>query len=207
MELQTISKIIIQAQEAFLIVKFLCEEETDPDTHYEKHMNAFFRYSRIVYWQLTVIELSKLFLSRQTERFNLITFLNKLRPGGLFQKFKISNEKIDGWQNRISAQTDDIENLKQQRDKVYVHTDSDNEGVANEVSLEKAENLLRIAKEVVKEINLTCFQTSYIFTPVGSPSENLKSCINNLTIAKKVKMEGYRRVAKKYGLEDELPDN
>ena len=83
-----------------------------------KKTNPFFHYSRVAYWQLTVIELSKLFLHRDTERFSLVRFLNKLRPSGVFHGFKISNDKVDDWYNRIIAQKDDIENLKKQRDKV-----------------------------------------------------------------------------------------
>lgn len=204
-EIQTIAKIILQAQEAFLIVKYLSKEETDTDAHYEKKMNAFFHYSRVAYWQLTVIELSKLFLQRDTERFNLLKFLKKLRPDGVFSGFKISNEKIDDWQIRILAQQDDIDNLRLQRDKVYVHTDSDNEEINNKVSFEQTDTLLTISKEIVKEVYITCFDSGYSFDLIGSPAKNLKFCIDRLTKEKKANMEGYGNLAKKYDLEDELP--
>lgn len=204
-EIETIAKIILQAQEDFLIVKYLSKEETDSDVHYEKKMNSFFHYSRVAYWQLTVIELSKLFLQRGTERFNLVKFLRKLRPDGVFRGFKISNEKIDDWENRILAQQDDIDNLRLQRDKVYVHTDSDNEEINNQVSFERTDKLLTISREIVKEVYITCYDSGYSFDLIGSPVENLKFCIERLTKEKKAKMEGYRNLAKKYDLEDELP--
>ena len=120
LELENIVKTIIQAQEALLIVKYLSVEENDPDKQYEKSKNSFFFYSRIMFWRLSVIELSKLFLKRDTEKYNLNKFLNKLSQGGIYSRLSISQEKISDWKNRIESQSEDIKNLMLQRDQVYV---------------------------------------------------------------------------------------
>jgi len=201
-EISRITNIIFKAQEAYLIVKYLSSNENDDYTSYEKNMNSFFAYSKAIYWQVTVIELSKLYIDR--ERFNLIKFLNKLKPNGHFASINISESKVIEWQERISQSQSLIDNLKSQRDKVYAHDDSDN-NVENIVSIEDTLKILTIAHEIAKEINNTHFKRSIMFDMLNSPAANLKYNIERLVSEKKNSMEKYREIAKQYGLEDELP--
>lgn len=201
-EISRVTKIFFKAQEAFFVVKYLCSEEDDNYTSYEKNMNSFFAYSKAIYWQVTVIELSKLYIDR--ERFNLTKLLGKLKSNGHFVSVNISESKVIEWEDIISQSQSLIDNLKLQRDKVYAHDDYDN-NVENIVSIEDALKLLTIAHEIIKEINNTHFNRSIMFNMLNSPTSNLKYNIERLANEKKNQMEKYRELAKQYDLDDELP--
>src|SRR5690606_9321927 len=129
LELSRITNIVFKAQEAFLIVKYLISEEEDSYASYEKNMNAFFPYSMNIYWQITTLELCKLFLDR--ESFNLIKFIDKLKSDGHYGSLNIQTEKISIWEQRIATSQPLIENLKLQRDKLYAHDDPNNHNIIN----------------------------------------------------------------------------
>lgn len=204
LEISRITNIIFKAQEAYFIVEYLSSDESDSYFSYEKGMNSFFAYSRRIYWQVTVMELSKLFVDR--ERFNLIKFLAKLRPDGCFSSAGISEIKVAEWESRIIQLSFLINNLKAQRDKVYAHDDFNN-NIDNIVSLENGLKLLTIAHEIVKEINNTYFSRGIVFDLINSPVINLKYTIERLAKERKDYIENYRQLAKEYGLEDELPSS
>lgn len=203
LELESIVKTIIQAQEALLIVKYLSVEEDDPDKQYEKSENSFFFYSRIMFWRLSVIELSKLFLERDTEKYNFNKFLNKLSRSGIYANHGISQEKIFDWKNRVVSQKEDIENLKLQRDQVYVHIDSTADTANNTISFFQAQKLLLLAQEIIKDVYKTCYQTDYKFELLNSPSKNLESCIERLAKARSIELVELHQLKKAHGLNDE----
>lgn len=67
-ELSVITSILIKAQELFLIVEYLYGQEVDKDMSYIKKVNAFFGYSKFIYWQILIIELAKLFYFNQKDK-------------------------------------------------------------------------------------------------------------------------------------------
>jgi hypothetical protein len=201
-EFSRIINIIYKAQEAFWILKYLCEKEEDGYLSYEKNMNSFFAYSRSIYWQVTVMEISKLFVDR--DRFNLNKFLSKLKPNAHYSKINILEAKVQDWEFRINNHKEKIGNLKLQRDKVYAHDDLENK-IENIVSLEDVQSLLEIAKDIATEVYYVYFSMGISFDMINSPAKNLKYNIERLAEAKKTYMENYRDLAIQYGIEDELP--
>ncbi|WP_332733846.1 hypothetical protein [Flavihumibacter sp.] len=102
-------------------------------------MSSFFQFSLRLCWRVTVIELWKLFSTSIGDKFRLNIFLNKLKPGGVYEHAVISFNRIKAWEEVIAGEKDNIENLRIQRNNVNAHKDLDHDTVTNTVSLKKTE--------------------------------------------------------------------
>jgi len=202
-EIKKISKITLEAQSSFLIVEYLLKDEKDDDKSYEKNMNTFLYFSKISFWQKAVLELSKIYLDR--EKFSLIKLIRKLKNDGEYSKAKIPNEKLQEWSEHISHNEIVINNLKEQRDKVYAHEDGRADSIVNIASLSQIKDLIslsfKITNEVRKHIGLYYLQPELI----NEPATALKYCIDRLVKEKRTNINKLRKLAKEYGLENELP--
>ncbi|MEA9414316.1 hypothetical protein [Flavobacterium sp. PL02] len=201
-EITIINNITIKAQEAYLIVKYLQENEIDQDVMYEKQMNTFFYYSRVIYWQMTIIELAKLL--KEKEKFSLFRIIQKLKKDGEYSELKVPVSQIIKWEKILEEQEQSINNLKLQRDKIYVHEDgSDN--ISNLIPLTTITLFLDLAKEIILFLGKLLNLTHRMFDVINSPAVSLKYSISSIVVEKKNSMEKYRGLAKEYKLENELP--
>ncbi|RDK86979.1 AbiU2 domain-containing protein [Marinirhabdus gelatinilytica] len=200
--IKIVSNILFKTQEHYLIVEYLMKSEEDDQAHYEKKMNSYFHYSRYTNWQMTVIEISKLFIER--EKFSIQKLIKKFRNDGEFKWVGLDERKIDIWFSKINTYGLQIENLKLQRDKLYAHEDGVEHEIKGIVKLSDIDALLEIAHDVVKEVRFSLGLSLMDRKIMNSPAENLKYSIDRLVKEKRTYMEGYRKLAKQYDLESEL---
>ncbi len=200
--INTMMKIIMKAQEAFLIVEYLLKPDDDDEKSYEKTLNTFIHYSRIAYWQLTIIELAKLYLDR--EKFSISSLLNSLKKDGEFSELKIPSDQIVGWETKIASEKTFIENLKQQRDKTYAH-EHGSEDIDNIIPMNKIKELFEITYEIMHTLGKHLGNPHHMFQVINSPADSLKNMIERLAKQSKYEQNKLKNVAKEYGLENELP--
>lgn len=210
-----IVKLLVKAQEAFKIVEYLYKTESK-DISFIKRSNFFLVYSRSIYWQTTVIELSKLFYfkdgkksetekTERRERYNLRLFIDRLKSNEFYGTNSISLEKMIRWIELLDEQDTNILNLLKQRDKVYAHEDEDNEDIENEVSLADIKKILGVAYLILNEIHHNVFNQGISYEPTPSPLESLQHIVKDVEYANAMRMDRYRELAKAYDLEGDLP--
>lgn len=110
-------------------------------------------------------------------------FINKPKKDGQFSKANIKETKIIDWLSKLDNEDGNIHNLLKQRDKLYAHEDG--EKIKNILSLNKINEILKIGKEIVREINIAAFERGIDFSPIPSPIGNLKYLIEKLAKCKK----------------------
>lgn len=203
-EIKELNSIIFMAVESFKIVELLAKDESDDDRSYIKNMNPFLRYSMITNWRITVIELSKLLSGGRNEHYDLKRFINKLKPDGIFRSAGISEDEINKWEHKLSAEVEAIKNIVTQRNKLYAHTDREAAAVKNAVTVSKAKELITVAQSVIKEIYITVFKSGFSFDPFNSPVNNLEWIIDSLTAQKKEKYQALKALALEHGIKDEF---
>lgn len=202
-----LAEILLLAQESLKVVEYLLKDEEDQDKEYSKRMNAIFVYSRSIYWRVIVIELSKLFSEKDTERYNIYKFISKLKLDGHYGDALISVSEIEAWEKKLADNKDSISNLILHRNKVYVHTDRNSNEVPNTVTITKARELIEIIQKIIREVYFTVFKSSFMVdSPVNAPVDNLKWVISALAKEKKERESPLRHLAKHYGIEDEFKD-
>lgn len=178
-ETWAIMEIFLNAYESFKIVEFLQSNESDNNTAYVKRMNSFFQYSKILCWRNTATELSKLLSNRNTDQYNLRGFLKKIKEGK-FPESTISAEQISKWEQILDRENEVINNILEQRDKVYAHTDRESDKVINKVSITKTTELLDYVFDIIHKIYLDCFKKGIIKETIGSPLNALKWTVDEL---------------------------
>lgn len=202
-----LAEILFLAQESLKIVEYLIKDEADDDKVYSKRMNAFFVYSRSLYWRVIVIELSKLLTEKSSEQYNIHKFISKLKQDGHYGDAKIFPDKIEKWEKTLTDNKDSIDNLILQRDKLYAHTDKNSKSIPNTVTLTKTRELVTIIQEIIREVYLTVFESSFIVdSPINAPVENLHWIISTLANEKKERESQLKKLAKHYGIEGEFKE-
>lgn len=179
-EIISIGEILILAQESLKMIEYLIEPELDNKKLYAKRQ-MFFDFSYKIYWRITVIELCKLFSGRDTDSFNLVKLIGKLRKGNHFGDAKISETKLAQWQEEINLEKGSINNLLLQRDRLYAHKDRELNQVQNIVNINKTWALIKLGRRIIQDIYSDVFDISYMLEDIGySPVDNLEFIINNL---------------------------
>lgn len=180
-DLKRIKDIYFSAQETFLINKELYKNiKSSEYESYLKSINPFFYFCKIYFWRNTVLELSKLFNQKENEKFNIPKFVSKLKPNGYFKSLNFDAEFLETILIRIENNKHLIDNLIEQRDKVYAHEDRNNQDVKNLVSHTQTEQLLEIVKDLIKELYQVHYETSMQFDILASPATSLENIIEKL---------------------------
>jgi len=201
-EISIVNNITIKAQEAYLIVSYLEKDEDDNAIMYHKRMNTFFYYSRVIYWQITIIELAKLL--NEKEKFSIARIIAKVKKDGDYSELGVPAAQIHKWEAIMRNENESIINLKEQRDKVYAHEDG-SENINNLIPLFKIEILLGLCKDIILEFGKLLGLPHRMFDVINSPAISLKHGIHMIAKKSNNEMEKYRDLARQYNLEDELP--
>jgi len=180
-DLKRIKDIYFSAQETFRINEELYKRNDSSNfENYLKDINPFFHFCKIYFWRNTVLELSKLFNQKENEKFNIPKFITKLKPDGHFRTLKFNEDFLNVLLGRIEDIQHLIDNLIEQRDKVYAHEDRDNKNVRNLVSHKQTKQILKIAEDLIKEIYQIHYKTSLQFELINSPASSLENVIESL---------------------------
>jgi AbiU2 len=155
-----IAEIFLTAKENFNYCYYLHNPSTPEESEYlkvDRNLN-FIRHSL---WRMSVIELVKLYSSKENDKFNLQKILNRLSPGGDYAELGIDYFDIVRWESRLLGKEIAISNIVTLRDKIYAHTDPNkNDYKQLEVYFYDIEELLEIAATIIKDIYLKVFQTT-----------------------------------------------
>lgn len=210
-EIEIICSILFDAQESLKIVDYLSADEEIADLFYTKRMNVFFYWTRISQWKAVIIDLYKLFW--KNENFYIKEFLNRLGAEGASEAV-IDQRSIENWISRIDACNPIIMKLRNQRNKSIAHKDREvlvnieEFETINEISIGEVQKLIEIVQQVAREIYKVVKETDFMINrPIDSPVENLKWIITELTEKRLTDLRPLFAEAKKYGLQDELPQS
>ncbi|WP_127020510.1 hypothetical protein [Flagellimonas beolgyonensis] len=187
-EIWEIWKIAINAKRPLKYSIYLHKPETPAEADYIRYSQDF-QFIRHSLWRLAVIELSKLFNSKQSlDKFNIFHFIKKLENDGYYRSLKIKESKIDEWKKMLSDNDDVIKIVLKLRNKVYAH--SDGPEVISDLdtpTFEQTEKLIDIIENVIQEIYFSIFNS---FANVESPDIDL----NPSSIIKTLAQEKQRRI-------------
>ncbi|WP_020526611.1 hypothetical protein [Flexithrix dorotheae] len=155
-KLKGIVKILGIANRAYFITRYLHEPKNDD--HAGIILNSdFLRFSKYSYFYMLVIELNKLVINNQSQKYNLFKLINLLENNKNEINNKISKEKILELKNMLNAiNSRSISSLKNLRDKLYAHQDNINSDFfsENNLTLDEVGRVLSTAKEIIRQIYL-----------------------------------------------------
>ena len=92
-ELEKIVKIFFLCKESYLVLRELYK--TIDNSKYIidlKYRGSFFTLTKVNYWRVIVLQLSKLYIER--ERFNIIKLLEKCKTGNYYASLNINQDFI-----------------------------------------------------------------------------------------------------------------
>lgn len=122
-EIWGIWEILILARECFEYSNYLYNPDTKEEKEYLTYSEDF-DFIRHILWRMTIIELSKLFSgSRKRDRFEIKTFIAKLKKSGQFSEAGISEATINKWETELLDSNKTVKNILTLRDKIYAHSD------------------------------------------------------------------------------------
>jgi hypothetical protein len=147
--------ILQDAKECYSLSHYLHKPDSPEELDYI-NSSLQFRFIRSKSWEMTIIELAKLFISSNDHHFNLNHFINRLKSGKDFDDCNISDGKITSWKKQLNANQALIDKLCIQRNKFYAHTDRNRgEHPFPEISFPEVNVLIQLAESIVREIYST----------------------------------------------------
>ena len=177
--LEKIVKIFFLGKESYLVLRELYKVNDCSEYLIDlKFKGSFFTLTKVNYWRIIILQLSKLFIER--EEFNIIKILENCKKGGYYKSLNISQEFINKELSRITSKKKLIDDIKLQRDKIFAHEDSNNEGIVNDITLDETEELFDLCQNIIFHIYTEVFDTHYEFEMGNSAHSNLRYVLNAL---------------------------
>lgn len=186
-EVTEIRDIMFKAQASFKIVDYLYRTRDGVEIEVINY-SQFLKYTASIHWGIYVTEMSKLFVNRRTEHFNIHQFINKFKDGGEYRTSHIPDNSIFLWEANLSQskETQLKENLTTQRDSLYSHTDKNRDHIKNAFTFIDAKEFLNIIKRILSEIYCEIFNQSMQMEPFNEPVDDLKRLMKILVKEKEV---------------------
>lgn len=166
-DLEKITKIFFGAKENFNYCYYLHKPKTKTEAEY-LDVDRDLKFIRHSLWRLAIIEIAQLFSSRESDKFNLNKLLSKLATGGHYSDLPIDQNKILEWQTLIINKAPLINNVLALRDKIYAHTDPDQERYMEiEIYFKEIEELFEIVASVITQLHSSVLKkTLFLRGPV-----------------------------------------
>ncbi len=178
-DLERISKVFFLCKESYLVLRELYKTEDNSEYLIDlKYNDSFFTLTKVNYWRVIVLQLSKIFLER--ERYNILNFLEKCKEGKYYSSLNLSNNFINERLKILSSKQYLIDDLKIQRDKVFAHEDSSNEEIINNVTLDETKDMIEFCQAIIFHIYQEVYDTHYDFDMGNSPQSNLQYILESL---------------------------
>lgn len=178
-DLEKIVKIFFLSKESYLVLRELYK--TIDNSKYLidlKFKGSFFTLTKVNYWRVIVLQLSKLFIER--ERFNIIKLLEKCKEGSYYSSLNINQNFIRDELNRIKEKQKLIDDIKLQRDKIFAHEDANNGAIVNDITLDETKELIELCQNIIFHIYAEVYDTHYDFEMRNSAISNLKYILKSL---------------------------
>ncbi len=196
-ELEKIVKIFFLCKESYLVLRELYK--TIDNSKYIidlKYRGSFFTLTKVNYWRVIVLQLSKLYIER--ERFNIIKLLEKCKTGNYYASLNINQDFIIQELNRIEEKQKSINNIKSQRDKIFAHEDANIEEIVNDITLDETKKLIELCQNIIFHIYSEVFDTHYEFEMANSAIGNLKNVLKSLDEKEKQREEEEAKFLKEF---------
>lgn len=150
-EITKIWLILVNAKECFHYSFYLHKPSTLEEQDYLDE-SVDFIFIRGILWKMAITELSKLFSSKNSDRYNIMHFIGKCKKDGHFKNQGIDDTTIKEWISEIEKNEEIINEVVTLRDKAYSHTDSNHNEYNIKITFEHTEKLINIAEKVITDI-------------------------------------------------------
>lgn len=174
-----INKVFFLCKESYLVLRELYRTENNSD--YLKNIkfkNQFFILTKVNYWRIIVLQISKLFFEKGP--FNILRFLDKCKKGNYYSSLNVDAKFINDKLEFIVTKQYIFDDLKIQRDKIFAHEDSNNIGIVNNITLDEISQLLDFCKDVILHIYSEIYDTDLDFENRNSAEANLQYILQSL---------------------------
>lgn len=154
-EMSNIWDIYLIGKESFDYAHYLY----NPRTNLEKQYLAIQRdlkFIRFILFRNSIIELSKLFNDRDTEKCNIHKLLKKFKRNQIYGDLFQDEMKVSEWEALIKNNGELIKKITTLRDKVYSHSDPQ---FSDKIDLE-LEDIGRLF-EIIKDILITIYDQTF----------------------------------------------
>ena len=178
-DLEKIVQIFFLSKESYLVLRELYKTIENSTYLIDlKFKGTFFTLTKVNYWRVIVLQLSKLYIER--ERFNIINLLEKCKKGKYYSSLNIDQDFIISELKKIKENQKLIDDIKIQRDKIFAHEDSNNTEIVNDITLDETQNLIELCQNIIFQIYSEIFDTQYDFEMRNSAISNLKYILKSL---------------------------
>lgn len=180
-KLDRITNIYFLAQESYLVLRELYANiGNSPYLIGLKNESPFINLTRVNYWRIIVLQLTKLYLERGTECFNLPRLLEQCKSGHYFRSLLINQDFIHSQLQKIDEKQGYIEHLKNQRDKVFAHEDKSSINISNDLTLDETKELLDLCQNIIVYFYSEVFGMPRNLEVSNSPVKGLRYILKSL---------------------------
>jgi len=182
-EIESRYLILVKARDFFEYSKYLNSPETE-ELKNIANRHTFIRKSRYAFWVVSVLEIMKLFGSKNDE-FRFEKLINKLIHNHSKSEWRtyISRDQIKSFESELKSDkiTTVISNLKELRDKYYAHSDRNAEEEIDRFvpTFVEFELLLEFSERIINTLsqNMSVIQTHFH----SARKTNVLKALNKLT--------------------------
>ncbi|HTN09230.1 hypothetical protein [Agriterribacter sp.] len=161
-KLKRILLIWLFARDAYYFAEYFHNPDTHEELNYIENSrdNHHMDFIRHLMYRTLVIELSKLFCNRNSDKFNLFKFIAALKPGGFHRTLEVDPNILEQWEQQLKSHSSTIEKIISLRDEYYAHED---DGATNlallDVGFKQIWELLEIVWDIIKTIENVVLDT------------------------------------------------
>lgn len=143
----------------------------DHDVYMLVHRSTFLRRAQISFWQLAIIEISKLFSSSDKEHFRIRWLLDDMIQNydNIRWESYVSEDSIKNWLKRLRSREVKIivKDLIEMRKQHYAHTDMAPDRLLSDIPLyfEHIQTLFSLAKEILEGLNQGLNSSELVLQP------------------------------------------
>lgn len=189
-------KILIICKEVLKFSHYLTKPETVEEQNYiyrDRHL-TFINWAL---WRLVVIEMAKLFSHAESQKFNIIKLIGKVRPQGSYRSLKFDESILAEWDLELLKHTDSVEEISRLRNKFYAHVDGDPfEGIETSLTISACIEMLEFATEVIRTLAGKYLKTDYIAQTLYYDSKNF----NLVKILVEAEQQKRQQIVKETGM-------
>lgn len=164
-DIWTIWKILLTCKENYLFSKYLHKPDTDEELKYLSN-SRHFKFFRHSLWRLCIIELHKLLSKSDKDFYNLWTFIKNLETNH-YAGHNVPEDTIREWRTLLLSRKVTTKKIMLLRNKVYAHTDRENESLNIDITFEEVYELIILAEKVIRGIYINSFESDILTeTPI-----------------------------------------
>ncbi len=158
-EISKIWNIYLIGKECFDYARYLFNPRTKLEKQYLDKQQDF-DFIRFILFRNSLIELSKLFHFRDTDKCNVHKFLKKFKQNQIYEDLFQDEVKISEWEDSILKKNDLIKKITTLRDRVYSHSDPNFSANSDfDLAFEDVEKLFEIVKDIITTISEKTFDS------------------------------------------------